>query len=127
TTIAGGGSGSLGDGGQATAAYLYGPSGLAFDADGNLYVATITAGGLSTDKSRVRKIDKNGMITTVAGGGDPADFYGDGGPATSAWLHDPWGLTFDPQGNLYIADFGSGRLRKVDQQGIITTFAGGRP
>jgi sugar lactone lactonase YvrE len=124
STIAGNGvSGFSGDGGPATAAKLSRPSGLAFDAAGNLYIAD--TGSLSfSPGSRVRKVDKAGKITTVAGIGE-GDFTGDGGPATSANLLNPAGMAFDTQGNLYIADSGNDRIRKVDQDGIITTVAGG--
>jgi hypothetical protein len=68
-------------------------------------------------------VDAAGIITTVAGTGTTG-FSGDGGPATSARLNDPYDVTFDGQGNLYIADKGNNRIRKVDINGIITTIAG---
>jgi len=116
TTIAGTGvAGFSGDGGPAKAAQLSGPGGLALDATGNLYVA---------DGNRIRKIDKAGIITTIAGG-DNSGFSGDGGPATAATLGSPGNIRFDAQGNLYIADGGNNRVRRVDVNGIITTVVGG--
>ena len=65
------------------------------------------------------------MITTVAGNGKHG-YSGDGGPATKANLNSPFGLALDAAGNLYIADNGNGRIRKVDRRGAITTFFSGR-
>ena len=113
TTVAGNGLGQYaGDGGMATNASLYAPFGVAFDASSNMY---IPEGG------RIRKVDTNGIITTVAGGG----VGGDGSAATNASLSGPQGVAFDASGNLYIADWGHDRIRKVDTTGIITTVAGG--
>ena len=123
TTIAGTGhSGYSGDGGPAIAAQLFGPGSLAFDAEGNLYIADFIS---VEDGSRVRKIDQDGIITTVAGGGKPGAAV-EGGLATSAWLA-IGGMAFDAEGNLYIADRNSASVRRVDKNGFITTFAGGRP
>jgi sugar lactone lactonase YvrE len=95
-----------GDGGPAASAKLFGPSGLAFDSAGNLYIAD--RGNL-----RVRKINPAGVITTVAGNG-LWGFSGDGGPATSATLEDIYGLAVDKDGNLYLADVVAAyRIRKV--------------
>ena len=119
TTIAGIGgphtTHDIGDGGPATAAILVGPSCLAFDYSGNLYVGD---GG-----SSIRKIDKNGIITTVVGGATPGDM-GDGGPATSARINVPNGIAFDGHNNMYIAEGAFSYLRKVDTNGIISTVAG---
>lgn len=118
TTLAGTGSlGFSGDGGLASAANLNFPTGLALDAHGNLYVS-------DANNNRVRKIDGLGVITTVAGNGDAA-FKGDGGQATVASLSAPAGLVLDGAGNLYIADQGNDRVRRVDTKGVITTVAGG--
>jgi hypothetical protein len=106
-----------GDGGPAANATLNTPSGVALDAFGGLYIA-------DAGNNRIRKIDTSGTITTVAGNG-LAGFYGDSGAATNASLYDPVGVIFDGTGNLYIADQGNGRIRKVDTNGIITTMAGG--
>ncbi len=119
TVYAGTGRGSFeGDGGPAIAASMYGPSGVAVDFEGNLYI--------STDNHRVRKVDAStGVITTVAGNGSPS-YGGDGGPATEARLKLPRGLAVDNDGNLFIADGDNGRIRRVDAStGIITTVAGG--
>jgi sugar lactone lactonase YvrE len=130
TTVAGDGFRSpysgyyRGDGGAATNASLYFPSGLALDAAGNLYIA-------DTSNQRIRKMDTNGIITTIAGTGTN-DYAGDGGYATNASfnLTGSWsmnavaGLCADKKGNLFIADFGNNRIRKIDTNGIITSVAG---
>ena len=119
TTVAGSGtdceSGFSGDGGPATSSHLDNPSGLALDTGGNLYIA-------DSGNQRVRKVTPGGTITTVAGTGT-FGFLGDGGPATSAQLSLPTGLATDTLGNLYIADTGNGRIRKVTG-GTISTIAG---
>jgi uncharacterized protein (TIGR03437 family) len=123
STFAGGGAASLGDGGPATSARLsfQGPhAGLAVDSAGNVYIADYF-------DSRIRKVDTSGNISTVAGNSTSPGlgaFSGDGGPATSAGLNSPTGVALDSAGNLYIADYGNSRIRKVDTHGIITTFAG---
>jgi len=118
TRVAGapGGTGTVADGGQATGAYLNQPNGLAVDSSGNLYVAESGA-------NRVRKITPAGIISTVAGIGT-AGFSGDGGPAAKAQLRWPVGLAFDSAGDLYIADWSNGRVRKVSAAGTISTVAG---
>ncbi len=110
------GSREYGDEGPATEANLYMPTGAAIDACGNLYIA-------DNYNQRIRKVDTNGVITTVAGNGIEG-YSGDGGPATGAQLHYPSGMAVDTLGNLYIADWGNNRVRKVDTNGIITTAAG---
>src|SRR5208337_173469 len=105
-----------GDGGPASQAQLNQPEGVAVDASGNLYIA-------DTDNNRIRKISPNGIIPTVAGNGI-AGFSGDGGPASQAQLNHPEGVAVDAQGNLYIADTGNNRIRKISPNGIITTVAG---
>ena len=92
------------------------PAGLAFDRHGNLYIA-------DRANHRVRKVDKKGIITTVAGNGT-AGFSGDGGPATQASLNLPSGVVIDNKGNLYISDRSNNRVRVVNSRGIIKTFAG---
>ena len=114
TTIAGTGEyGFGGDGGPASQAQLFYPRGVAVDGPGNVYIA---AG------SRIRKVDSTGTITTIAGRG--GFFGGDGGPAVEAQFHYPSGMAVDVAGNLYIADTGNHRIRKVDATGTITTIAG---
>lgn len=117
TTYAGTGfAGYSGDGGLASAAQFNGPSGLALDASGNLFVA-------DTNNSAIRKIAPNGAISTVAGNG-PAGYNGDGIPAVAASLNVPQGVAVDPAGNLYIADTDNQRIRQVAPNGTISTFAG---
>ena len=109
------GGGDLGDGGLATDAALS-PSGIAVDADGNVYIA-------DSFNRRIRKVGPDGIITTVGGNG-LFKFSGDGGPATSAALNRPRYVAVDADGNVYIADAFNGRIRKVGGDGIITTVGG---
>jgi sugar lactone lactonase YvrE len=102
--------------GPATSAALGWPNGVAVDAAGNVYIA-------DTENNLIRKVDPMGMISTMAGTGAPG-YAGDGGPATSAQLNRPYGVTLDLSGNLYIADTDNFRIRKVSADGIITTVAG---
>jgi sugar lactone lactonase YvrE len=105
TTFAGGGP-TRGDGGPATSGRLVDPSGLAVDGQGNLYIA-------DGADYLVRKVDTGEIITTVAGTAGTGGFHGDGGPAASATVFAPTGLALDGGGNLYIADRGNYRVRKV--------------
>jgi uncharacterized protein (TIGR03437 family) len=117
TSIAGTGvDGYTGDGGPATAAQLGFPIGVAVDSGGNVYIA-------DGDNNRVRKVTPAGIISTVAGNGDGA-FAGDGGPAIDASINIPSDVAVDAAGNLYIADAGNNRIRRVDTSGNITTVAG---
>jgi trimeric autotransporter adhesin len=119
TTVAGDGTfGYKGDGGPATSAGLFYPLGIAVDASGNIYIA-------DTSNNRIRLVTRStGIITTVAGDGTYG-YKGDGGPATSASLHNPWGIAVDASGNIYIADIDNHRIRLVTRStGIITTVAG---
>jgi sugar lactone lactonase YvrE len=116
TTVAGGGGSGLGDGAVATKATLFGPSGVALDAAGNLYIADL-------ENSRIRRVATNGIISTVAGNGVNT-FAGDGGPAVKASLYFPAGVALDAMGNLYVADQDNGRIRRVAANGSITTVAG---
>ena len=115
STVAG--SGWIGDGGPATQAILRQPGGVAADANGNIYIA-------ETGGHRVRKVDRSGAITTLAGTG-VAGFSGDGGPAAQAQLASPYGVAADILGNVYIADLGNARVRRVGLDGNIMTVAGG--
>jgi hypothetical protein len=119
TTVAGGGlpSADRGDGAPATAASFKSPNGVAVDHLGNIYIADFL-------DRRIRKVSPGGIITTVAGGGQPADGVGDGGPATEAHLEGPSHLTVDSGGNLFIADNPGERIRKVTPEGMISTVAG---
>ncbi len=117
TTVAGTGTPDWGgDGGPAVEAHLNYPSDLICDGKGNLYIS-------DRSNNRIRKVDARGTISTVVGLGLP-EFGGDFGPATDAFLKYPFGIDLDQKGNLYIADRGNNRIRKVDTQGIITTVAG---
>ena len=117
STIAGNGtSGYSGDGGPATAAALNNPRGIVSDPAGNVYFCDFT-------NNRVRKIATDGTITTVAGTG-VAGYNGDNIPGTTARLNQPYRLALDPAGNLYIADPGNNRIRKLAPNGTITTVAG---
>jgi len=117
TTIAGNGIYNYsGDGGPAKSAQIGSPSGIAFDSQGNLFVAD-TANGI------VRKISASGTVTTFAGDGLFQD-GGDGGPATSAHFINPTGIAVDSQGNVFIGDQNAYRVRKVALDGTITTVAG---
>lgn len=117
TTVAGTGeAGSSGDGGPATSARLSSPSGVAVGFGGTLYIA-------DSGNNRIRSVAPNGSITSYAGTGEPR-YAGDGGPATSAPLNSPQGLALDSEGNLYIVDTLNDRVRRVDLEGTITTFAG---
>ncbi len=119
TTVAGNGTpGYSGDGGPATRAQLgqqiYG---LAADAAGNLYIP-------DAGNSVIRKVDAaSGIITTLAGRGTRG-YSGDGGPATSAQLNQPYRVAVDTAGNVFVADFGNAAIRLVAPTGIITTVAG---
>jgi sugar lactone lactonase YvrE len=108
--------GSTGDGGPATSAQLNGPIGVKFDAVGNLYIADRFA-------DNIRKVTPAGIISTVAGNGTSSS-TGDGGPATSAGLSQPYDVAFDATGNMYISEGSGARVRKVTPAGIISTFAG---
>jgi trimeric autotransporter adhesin len=117
TTVAGNGTGGFsGDGGPATSAELNGPSGVAIDAQGNLYIA-------DTLNNRVRKVTPDGTISTVAGNGTSL-YSGDGGPAVAAQLSGPRGLALDAGGDLFIADTGNNVVRKISASGTIITVAG---
>jgi sugar lactone lactonase YvrE len=117
STVAGSGSqGYSGDGGPATSAQLARPNDVAVDSMGNLYIA-------DTLNHRLRRVTPNGTISTLAGDGTPG-YSGDGGSATSAQLSSPKGVAVDVQGNVYVADTGNVRIRRITSGGVITTIAG---
>jgi len=118
TSIAGNGSATYnGDGGLADTSALNIPDDIAIDTFGNLFIADVA-------NNRVRKIDGlTGFITTIAGTG-AGSYSGDYGLATAASLWDPIGICLDKKGNIYIADNFNNRIRKINAEGIITTFAG---
>jgi len=124
TVVAGTGIDALsGDGGPASQASLAYPSGVAVDAQGDIFIA-------EAGNCVIRRVDAvTGIITTVAGNSQfglvAPGFSGDGGPATSALLNFPIAVALDTQGNLFIADTNNNRIRRVDAvTGIITTVAG---
>jgi sugar lactone lactonase YvrE len=117
TTIAGTNiQGYSGDGGPATLAELYNPTGLAIDGLGNVFFG-------EHGNNCIRKINNLGIIITVAGTGVNG-FSGDNGPATQAKLSWPDGLKIDGDGNIYFTDAYNNRVRKVDYSGLISTIAG---
>ena len=105
-----------GDGKAAIDAELNHPKGIAVDARGNVYFADCF-------NHRIRKVNTNGIITTIAGDG-VADYGGDSAPATTAQLNYPNSVAVDAYGNLYISDHGNNRIRQVNTSGIITTVVG---
>ncbi|HSY77153.1 MAG TPA: T9SS type A sorting domain-containing protein [Bacteroidia bacterium] len=117
TTVAGtGGAYYCCDGSPAITADLYEPDGVAVDNFGNFYIA-------DDMNSRIRKVDKAGIISTIAGNGTQG-YSGDGGQATAAEIFAPGGVAVDDSGNIFIADGGNNRIRKVSKSGIISTIAG---
>jgi sugar lactone lactonase YvrE len=116
--VAGNGTaGYSGDNLSAAGSQLNNPYSVAVDAAGNFYIA-------DSRNNRIRKVTPGGLITTVAGNGNPG-YSGDNGPATAAELRWPSGVALDSAGNLYIADYGNSRIRMVTAAtGIITTVAG---
>lgn len=121
SVVAGTGSyGLSGDGGPATSAKLNSPGDIAVSADGSIYIA-------DTNNHRIRRIDSNGFISTIAGTGTGTDgggFSGDGDIAVNAQLKYPNAVAIGPDGSLYIADSGNNRIRRIGINGIITTVAG---
>jgi len=116
-TVAGTGrQGFSGDGGPANQSRLNGPTDVYISSTRALYVA-------DRSNHRVRRIDPDGIITTIAGTGWPG-FSGDGGPAVKAALNEPYGVTLDHVGNIFIADSGNHSIRRVSADGTITTVAG---
>jgi uncharacterized protein (TIGR03437 family) len=117
TTVAGNGDwGYSGDGGLAAGASVA-AHGIAADGQGNLYIADFGS-------NRIRKVAQDGTITTAAGNGSYGSAAGDGGPAANAQLSLPGAVALDQAGNVFIADIGNNRVRKVARDGTITTVAG---
>jgi len=117
STVAGNGTaGFSGDGGPATQASLKLPSGVVVDKQGNLYIS-------DRSNNRIRKVNTKGIIQTFAGNGKDG-YHGDNMPALKATIDKPFGLALDKHNNLYIADRGNNRIRKVDSSGLISTVAG---
>ncbi len=114
STVAGGG-GAYGENGPATSALMF-AVGVAVDQQGNLYIC-------DNLNNAVRKVNINGIITTIAGGPSATSTFGDGGPATNARLNWPYGVAADQSGNVYIGDTFNNAIRKVSA-GVITTVAG---
>ncbi len=109
-------SGYTGDGGPATLAQISWTYGLATDLSGNLYLC-------DGENNCIRKINTAGIISTIAGTGIRG-FSGDNGPATLCQLNKPTGVFADNAGYVYIADFNNHRIRRIDPNGMITTYAG---
>jgi streptogramin lyase len=118
STVAGSGKkGYAGDGGPATKALLAEPYEIKFNADGTLYFVEMV-------NNLVRKVDRNGMISTIAGTGK-AGFSGDGGPARDATFNKPHSIALDGKNSLFVCDIGNHRVRRVDLiSGVVTTFTG---
>lgn len=117
TTVAGNGvAGTSGDGGLATNANIQFPIGICVDSRGNIY--------FTDNFSRIRRVDATGRVQSIAG--STAGFGGDGKLATTAQLQSPRAVVADTNGNLYIADTGNARIRRVDTNGIIQTIAGNK-
>jgi len=121
-TFAGTGlSGYSGDGGPATAAELYMPSGVTWIAPGKIYIADYS-------NNRIRMVNTSGIINTIAGNGFGAPssggYTGDGGPATAAELYNPSAVALDTSGNIYISDYMNNVIRMVDTSGTISTIVG---
>src|SRR5580700_3036735 len=118
STFAGNGTmGFGGDGAAASSATLANPHSIAFDSAGNLYIS-------DTLNHRIRRVDMNGNIETIAGNGMIGN-AGDGGQATSASMTNPWGIAVDGSGNIYFADSLNNTIRKINAAGVISTIAGG--
>lgn len=105
------------DGLPALQALLSHVEGIAVDAGNNLYIA-------DADGHRLRKVTPGGIISTIAGNGHPG-LLGDGGPAAGALLNTPYGVAVDGSGNIYLADLGNARIRRIAPDGTISTIAGG--
>jgi DNA-binding beta-propeller fold protein YncE len=119
TTLAGTGQAAYsGDGGPAGAATLHWPHDVAVDPSGtSLYIA-------DTANHRIRRVDLASEVITTVAGGATAGWSGDGGPAVAALLEDPKAVWAAPSGDLFVADSGNERIRRIDRSGTISTIAG---
>ena len=118
TTVAGNGiEGYSNSGGAATAAELDHPYSIALDGSGNLYISNFVG-------CTIEKVNTSGIITVIAGDTVARGYSGDGGPATAALIKNPWGIAVDALGNIYFADAGNNRIRKISPSGNISTIAG---
>ena len=116
TAVGTGAGGFAGDGRGASAASINGPRSVAVDSKSQLYIA-------DTGNNSIRKVDTNGIITTIAGNG-AGEYSGDGGMAVDAALRTPYGVAVDASGSVYVADYGNSRIRKIGLNGGIITVAG---
>lgn len=117
STLAGNGTrGYAGDGDPAAEAQLDSPTRLRTDEQGRVYIC-------DTGNHRIRRVDGDGIITTIAGTGTPG-YSGDGGPAELASLDSPYDLRFAPNGDLYVVDSGNNVIRRIDSAGVIETVIG---
>lgn len=117
TTLAGDGSPAFRDSAHPTQAAFSDPFGVAIDPDGAIYVSD------AGESNRIRKLAPDGTVTTLAGGGNGDEGYADG-PGTQASFNTPSGIATDSSGNVYVADTGNNRIRKITPQGIVSTVAG---
>lgn len=118
TVVGSGVTGYSGDGGLATGANMNCPSGIAIDAQNNIFIA-------DSNNHVVRKVDgTTGLISAIAGTGQSSGYSGDGGLATLSKLSYPQDVAVDSKGNVYISDFGNNVIRKVSAAGFISTIAG---
>ncbi|MCS5645083.1 MAG: hypothetical protein NZ838_03090, partial [Candidatus Marinimicrobia bacterium] len=113
TTFAGSGTAGSADGTGTAASFSY-PWGIAIDNNDNLFIADYY-------NNLIRKITPSGVVTTFAGSGTAGSVDGTG---TAAYLSGPTGLSFDSNGNLFVAEFGGNKIRKITPSGVVTTFAG---
>ena len=118
STLAGDGRAGYIDGAGASAQFTS-PYGVAVDGSGNVYVAEITTREVRLS-NRIRKIDSEGVVSTLAGG---TSGFADG-PGTSAQFFAPFGVAVDGSGNVYVADRNNHRIRKIDSSGVVSTIAG---